>query len=255
MAARFSESSPTSLLRVFIEVAAIVPSLQGRRLRRAKATQLRKTNATRQILLETAGEVFSAVGFDGASGRDICERAGVNPAAINYYFGGLERLYTAVVEEAHKRLVDLGSVLDLVNSAARVEEQLIQLFQLLLRTALSNSDRAWPIKVLTRESLNQSPYLDALRESDLVPKLRVIRQLISEFMDLPEDCPAVTNACLMYVSASVMFHMADRQAIQKAFPSARLGDPPDDLIVTHFTEFMLGGMQRLARLSKAGEPE
>ncbi|RZF63444.1 DUF1956 domain-containing protein [Sphingomonas populi] len=211
----------------------------------------KKDNPARQLLLETAGEVFAALGFEGASGRDICERAGVNAAAINYYFGGIEGLHAAVVEEAHARMVGLDPVLELVSSTGTAESRLIRLFQLLLETALDSAGlTAWPMKVLMREALGKSDHLDLLREADLVPKLRVIRGLVAEFMELPENDPAATDACLAYLSVSVMLHMADHQAIQRAFPSLRAGDLAESPIVAHFTAFMLGGIERLSDIAK-----
>ncbi len=43
--------------------------------------------ASRQRLLEIATEVFSEQGFHNARVRDICARARVNVAAINYPLG------------------------------------------------------------------------------------------------------------------------------------------------------------------------
>jgi AcrR family transcriptional regulator len=54
-------------------------------------------------LLDAAGVAFADHGFAGASVRDICQAAGVNVAAINYYFGDKERLYTEVVKFACDR--------------------------------------------------------------------------------------------------------------------------------------------------------
>lgn len=216
------------------------------RERRAK-----KTGSTRELLLETAGQVFAAVGFEGASGRDICERAGANPAAISYYFGGIEALHEAVVEEAHRRLVGLYPVLELVSSSGTAEERLTKLFQMLLETATDSAKgAAWPIKVLMREVLGKSEHLDVLRQADLVPKLRITRALIAEFMELPEDHSAATDACLAYLSVSVMLHMGDHEAIERAFPLFRAGG---NLTSIHFTEFMLGGIKRLAAYAKLQE--
>jgi AcrR family transcriptional regulator len=55
--------------------------------------------ATRQALLTAAGELFHARGYEGATVRDIGERAGVDPALIARYFGGKEGLYLAVLAE------------------------------------------------------------------------------------------------------------------------------------------------------------
>jgi len=55
----------------------------------------------RERILEAAGEIFADCGFRGATVRRICERAKVNVAAINYYFGGKEKLYTEVLRHWH----------------------------------------------------------------------------------------------------------------------------------------------------------
>lgn len=59
------------------------------------------TADARQRLLEAAEEAFADHGFDSATVRDICRRAGANIAAINYYFGDKERLYIEAVKYAH----------------------------------------------------------------------------------------------------------------------------------------------------------
>jgi AcrR family transcriptional regulator len=53
---------------------------------------------TRERILESALEVFSVQGFDGATTRDIAAHARVNLGLIQYYFGGKERLRRAAVD-------------------------------------------------------------------------------------------------------------------------------------------------------------
>jgi AcrR family transcriptional regulator len=49
-----------------------------------------------QRLLRAALSVFAAKGYEGASTREICRLAGVNVAAIHYYFGDKASLYREV---------------------------------------------------------------------------------------------------------------------------------------------------------------
>lgn len=60
-----------------------------------------ENDSTRDRLLEVAQEVFAERGFAAASVRDICARANVNIASVNYYFRDKERLYIEAVKAAH----------------------------------------------------------------------------------------------------------------------------------------------------------
>jgi AcrR family transcriptional regulator len=62
-----------------------------------KETRMRKQridgHQTRQRLLEAASMVFAEKGFWETTNADICEKAKVNTAGVNYHFGSKEELY------------------------------------------------------------------------------------------------------------------------------------------------------------------
>lgn len=53
---------------------------------------------TRAKLLATAGAAFTELGYDGATVRLIAERAGVDPAMVNHWFGNKESLFLAALQ-------------------------------------------------------------------------------------------------------------------------------------------------------------
>jgi len=60
----------------------------------------------REQIMVTALHLFAEKGFEGTSIRDIAEKASVNVAMVNYYFGSKEKLFENIVE--HKSTTTRG---------------------------------------------------------------------------------------------------------------------------------------------------
>jgi len=66
-----------------------------------EVTVMEEVPDAKERILAVAEEVFADYGFKGATIRDICKKAEVNIAAVNYHFGDKERLYIETVKRAH----------------------------------------------------------------------------------------------------------------------------------------------------------
>lgn len=60
--------------------------------------------ATRECLIDAGLQLFAAQGYDAVSPRVLATVAGVNAAAIPFYFGGKEGVYLAVVQRIVQQL-------------------------------------------------------------------------------------------------------------------------------------------------------
>jgi len=69
------------------------------------ARSTRHAEEPRERILLAAGREFAERGYEAATIRDICAAAGVNVAAVNYYFGDKRRLYIESVKHAHEQRV------------------------------------------------------------------------------------------------------------------------------------------------------
>src|SRR5262245_63051572 len=104
---------------------------------------------TRTELLEAAGHVFAEKGFDRATGKEICERAGANTAAINYYFGGMDGLHAAVLEEANRRLVPLETVTAAIAKKTSARAKLQVIIELVVEKLLEPISSSWVFGVFS----------------------------------------------------------------------------------------------------------
>ena len=81
---------------------------RGAAMRKPKAPA-----ANRASIVRAAIDEFAARGFKGASMDAIAARTHTTRALINYYFGGKEKLYLAVLEHVYSEIRHAESLLDL----------------------------------------------------------------------------------------------------------------------------------------------
>ncbi len=202
---------------------------------------------TRTELLEAAGHVFAEKGFHRATGKEICERAGTNAAAVNYYFGGMEGLYAAVIEEAHSRLITLDKLSSLVAGKADAKAKLQAILERATELLTGPVSSSWVLRVLGREFVAPSSAVDTLIEREGIPKARILRSIVAEIMDLPADHPAVGRGCLSLLAPCAMLLIADRKTLRRALPTLDLRREDAAALARHLLHYALAGLAAVAR--------
>ena len=203
--------------------------------------------ATERQLLEAAGHVFAEKGFYQATGKEICRRAGANPAAINYYFRGIDGLYRAVVREAHDRLVTYDTLSAAVAGKADAKAKLRTVYELLIGVLTGPTSKSWVLRVLGREIVAPSAALAVIREKEFLPKVRVLKAIVGDLMELPHDHPAVARGCLTVMAPCFMLLVGDRQTLKRAFPNFGFTAKDSPTLVKHLVEYALAGLAAVAR--------
>jgi AcrR family transcriptional regulator len=207
----------------------------------------RDDQTTRQRLLEVAGQVFAEKGFDRTTGKEICERAGINTAAVNYYYGGIEGLYAAVVQEAHSRFVTFAEAAAAIADKTDARAKLEAILELIVRTLVGPTLSSWVLRVMGREIVAPSPALETLRDTEFLPKTRILKSIVSELMGLPVDHPAVARGCVSVMAPCFMLLIFDRDTLKRAFPTLGLGSEDAGALVRHMVQYALAGLEAVAR--------
>ncbi|ADT98422.1 MULTISPECIES: TetR/AcrR family transcriptional regulator [Mycolicibacterium] len=103
-------------------------------------TKERRTEHTRQILLDAAEEVFARKGLTGAALEEIADAAGFTRGAIYSQFGAKEKLFLAVVDRQRERFLD--GFADVMDSFHRLSDVDIDELAQRWRQLSSGADRA-----------------------------------------------------------------------------------------------------------------
>ncbi|HEX7914017.1 MAG TPA: CerR family C-terminal domain-containing protein [Paraburkholderia sp.] len=198
--------------------------------------------ATRQLLLDTAIQVFAERGFADATSKEICERAGTPMASVNYHFGSREALYEAVLVEAHRQVVGLDELTALTSLPGDPRERLRAVLSRFI--GVSTGSRApWGFMLMLREVLSPSPAIPALIEQAIRPKAAVLLQLIGEVLRLDPQEPAVQRALMFSVLPCILMMIAPKQ-VQTALLPAVAKDKT--ALVDDYIRFVFAGLDALA---------
>jgi TetR/AcrR family transcriptional regulator, regulator of cefoperazone and chloramphenicol sensitivity len=202
---------------------------------------------TRQNLLEAAGHVFAEKGFERSTAKEISQRAHTNTAAVNYYFGGIEGLYEAVLEEARTQIFSVQTIGKAIEGKNNPKERLEAVFGAVVQTLLGPLSSSWVLRVLARDMVTPSPASDAAKDKLILPRALILRRFVGEYVNLPEDDPAVARACVSLMAPFCMLVLADRRRMKRALPSLGLApeDAPD--FARHLVKFALAGLESLKR--------
>ncbi len=196
-------------------------------------------------LLESAGEAFADKGFVKATIREICDRAGANVAAVNYYFRDKEGLYLEAIkywsEESQKKY---PPDLDLVPPAT-TEEKLHAFVRSFLFRMLDKSRPGWHGKLIAREMVEPTGVLDGLIETAYRPMSDRLRQIIRE-LGRDRLSEVEVRLCSRSILGQCLYYRFARPVISRLDPEDTFEPPDIERLADHITGFSVRGIREFA---------
>jgi TetR/AcrR family transcriptional regulator, regulator of cefoperazone and chloramphenicol sensitivity len=193
---------------------------------------------TRNKLIEAAGEVFADAGYQNATVREICARAGANVASVNYHFGDKLGLYTELLKTA----AGAGEVpaIEHTLDAPTPEEALRRFLHAMFRQ-MSRADRpSWYMKVMAHEIAQPTEALPAVVKHVIKPKAQVLCSIVGRLIDRPPLDPK-TRRCAHSIMGQVMHYLHARPVITLLWPDFK--STPIEEVADHITEFSLEALK------------
>ena len=168
---------------------------------------------TRRRLLEAAGAVFAERGFPAATIREICTKAGVNIASVNYHFGDKQGLYAEALHFAHRMRAEQVPLPDWPDDAP-AEQRLRDFVATMMRRLIGLQGMPWHWQLMMRELLQPTDAGRGLVEDYIRPHFVVLLSIIDDLV--PADTAldvrqklafSVVGQCLFYRFHDVVIRM------------------------------------------------
>ena len=182
-------------------------------------------------ILNAAGEVFAIKGFKATTVREICAKAEVNVASINYHFGDKERLYIEAVKHAigtMEAAVPLPEQVEL----AEPEESLRLFIHTLAHRVLSTEVESWKHELLVREFMDPTRACQEMMQETIHPFMNSLHEILRRLM--PPDTSRVTieqlgfsviSQCVYYRLQNRMVRLlVDEEELEKFYSPKQLAE-------------------------------
>ncbi|MEN8126490.1 MAG: TetR/AcrR family transcriptional regulator [Planctomycetota bacterium] len=193
-------------------------------------------------LLDAAEALFCKKGLDGVSVRELTAAAGCNLAAVNYYFGGKENLYTEMFRRQFQMMIQGHlNTIDRVMSESDVslEKLLKAIIEPPVRGAANNETKGQVLKLLVREVLDQKIDPEYVVK-DMKEKFfdRIGHAFMEIVPDLPED---KITLVVMSFDGVILHPFLFMDFYQKTIPDLTI-----DGLIDHMVRFVAAGIRGYA---------
>ena len=189
-------------------------------------------------LLQVAVEVFAESGFRAATVRDICTKANVNVASVNYYFRSKEALYIKALafafDEANKRYPQD----DALNKNLPPEQRLRFFIENFLHKLMDDSHLGFHGKLIAREIAEPTRALDEIIATTIAPTCALLEDIIRQILGQNAGT-AFVHRCITSIMGQCLMFKHSRSIIDRLYPHLIEDSKAIQATADHITQFSL----------------
>jgi AcrR family transcriptional regulator len=202
-------------------------------------------SGTKARLLQAGRKIFAEHGRENATIRDICNQAGANVAAVNYHYGGKERLYVAILQDYIQRENERHPRDEGITPESSPKERLRAYLRSFLLQTLGDGD---PVddrlgKLVTQEFIEPSQYFGEIFERHCRPTHNLLLDILRQMLPGHDEL-TVSRCASSIIGQCVLFDFA-KEAISRMNPELVLQAGNIEGITDFIMEFSLGGIEKI----------
>ncbi len=194
---------------------------------------------TQQRLLDTAGQIFAEKGFEGATVREICQRAGVNIAAVNYYFRDKERLYVEAVKQACREDAERVPLPEW-QPGMSAEVRLRDFIRTFVNRMLGNNRPRWHTQLILKEMAHPTAACSEWVQEQIRPLCQVLSGILKEL--LPEVPERQVALIAFSIVGQCVYHRVFRPIVTLLVGEEEALTYNAELLAEHITTFSLAAL-------------
>jgi AcrR family transcriptional regulator len=209
-------------------------------------------HGTKERIFLAAVKVFARTGYEGATVREICRLAGAaNVNAINYYFGGKEKLYKAILDAMFSAYQKRKQQAGIVQNKKSPEERLKSYIDSYCSILFCEGEMAREMaSIFTAEMARPSRYLDEMVQKYMIPEAEEVTGIVRDMLG-PKTPHATVLDCAVSIVGQITYYSFAWPMFSRAVPDHPPLEHYRTVLADHVYRFSLGG---LAAIKKSLSP-
>ena len=206
---------------------------------------LASDEGTRSRLLHAAGEVFADHGFRAATVQMICQRAGANVAAVNYYFRDKENLYHEALQYGkHPEIYHLEHF----KLALRDQPHLaLELFihDFIRHLLTQGGQPPWYTRLVAREMAEPTAGLQVFITNCVRPRMEAVAAIVRGIASPAKLDEALVQRAVNSIIGQCLFYHRYRNVVLKLMKRPEFCEHDIESITECIVQFSLGGIHAI----------
>ncbi|MFO8058268.1 MAG: CerR family C-terminal domain-containing protein [bacterium] len=209
----------------------------------AKGKEIRPTS---ERLINAAGELFAEKGFKETTVREICEKAGANLAAVNYYFRDKENLYQEVLSSVVSKMAD-KSFLDIMEDAETSYRHKIYLFVKTFLSRRFDPDAPhWHFELIARQMVEAPESVKSKGSENIRTHYRILYDMLFEFFG-HKASSSLVHKCILSIMGQYLVYIMMYHPHSPMPEDLKVEMTPQEIEerARHVADFSIGALEKI----------
>jgi len=197
----------------------------------------------KERIVNAALELFGEKGFKATTIREICKKADVSLALVNYHFRNKKTLYDEIVQATINEAFDAVSVTDFIKEEMSAEEKLKNAIRLILHRmigpkGLGNSPAK--VRIVLMEMTNPTDTMEKIFEKHISKIIMLISSIVRELTGEVEQEKVIRF--VSSIAGQCMHPLFAKEILAKSGLTIKSTDEDIEKHAEHIYQFSLNGI-------------
>lgn len=203
------------------------------------------SSEAKRKILRAAADIFAEYGYQHGTIRQIASKAGMNVAAVNYYFGNKESLYHEVLKTWTEESFKKYPVIQEADAGVSAEEKLYYQIRQILSKLFDEEQTPWFGKLFVRmATLETKDQMKDLAECIYKPSVDIMTEIIREIAGKEVD-----EELLYFMATDIIgqcvFYYSDRKLLELVLPKEGKKIITIEFLSRKITDFSVCAIQNM----------